>query len=274
MAHPLVGLLPAAGRGTRLGSIPCSKEIMPLGFRLQHTATTPTGAGVRQPVTALESHLHALREAGVTRTALIIGESKYDIVRYIGDGSQYGQSVAYFYQQQLRGMPFALDLATAWIGAATTLFAMPDTLITPSDTLQRVLHYHTAHPADVTLGLFSTRTPHKFGMVERAADGLITAFVDKPAQTDLRYMWGLAVWEPTFTTLLHSTLHTVPPGGKECVLSDIFAAARAAGLRVQGVVLDPARYRDIGTPEDFQAVVYELAGEQANRIATASGSPE
>ncbi len=59
----LIGLLPAAGRGSRLGPIPCSKEIMPLGFQAQ---TTPDGT-IWQPVTAIETHLRALKLAGARR---------------------------------------------------------------------------------------------------------------------------------------------------------------------------------------------------------------
>jgi hypothetical protein len=46
------------------------------------------------------------------------------------------------------------------------------------------------------------------------------------------------------------------------VLSDVFLDALHGGLRVDGLVLHDAQYRDIGTPEDFQAVVADLALEQ------------
>src|SRR5687768_12058338 len=97
----LIGLLPAAGRATRLGPIPCSKEIMPLGFQLRAWPGSPRW----QPVTAIETHLQALMMAGAARCAVIISESKADIVRYLGSGERYGLPIAYLYQQQLRGMP-------------------------------------------------------------------------------------------------------------------------------------------------------------------------
>lgn len=253
----LVGLLPAAGRGSRLGPIPCSKEIMPLGFQPQ------AGAPVAwQPVTAIELHLDALQQAGARRAVVIISETKADVVRYIGDGSRYGVPVAYVYQQQLRGMPYALDLARPWLRGATTLFSMPDTLITPPATMARLVEAHRGRPADVTLGLFPTATPHKFGMVARNETGRVVGFVDKPAHTDLTLMWGLAVWSPRFSDFLASDLARRPSGPPEVVLSDVFTAALASGLALQGVVLDGARYHDIGTPEDFQAVVLSLALDQ------------
>ena len=260
--NELVGLLPAAGRGTRLGAIPCSKEIMPLGFQLQSSE----GSSSWQPVTAIETHLRALRLAGARRAAIVVGEAKFDIVRYLGSGARYGLSITYLYQEQLRGMPFALDLATPWIGDQTTLFSMPDTLITPTDTMARVAGSHRDSRADLTLGLFSTSAPHKFGMVELDEQGRVHYFVDKPVNSSLRYMWGIAAWSPRFSRLLAGFLAGVPGGGREVVLSDAFQTALDAGLEVQSLVLDPARYHDIGTPEDFQAVVYDLALQQAQTI--------
>jgi glucose-1-phosphate thymidylyltransferase len=253
----LVGVLPAAGRGSRLGPIPCSKEIMPLGFQPQADA-----AVAWQAVTAIELHLEALRQAGARRVVVIIGETKADVVRYVGDGSRYGVSVAYVYQQQLRGMPFALNLGRPWVGQATTLFSMPDTLIMPPDTMARLATEHRRHGADVTLGLFPTATPQKFGMVACEPSGRITGFVDKPARTELTLMWGLAAWSPRFADFLAADLTARPSGAPELVLSDVFQAALRAGLAIQGVVLDTARYHDIGTPEDFQAVVLSLALRQ------------
>jgi glucose-1-phosphate thymidylyltransferase len=250
----LIGVLPAAGRGSRLGPIPCSKEIMPLGFQPSEGAPVSW-----RPVTAIELHLHALREAGARRAAVIIGESKADVVRYVGDGSRYGVAVAYVYQQLLRGMPFALNLARPWVGAATTLFSMPDTLITPRDTMARLAAEHTRRGADVTLGLFPTSTPHKFGMVARDEAGRILRFVDKPAQTDMTLMWGMAAWSPRFADFMAEHLAQRPPDAPEYVLSDVFTAALGHGLEIQGVVMAGSQYHDIGTPEDFQSVVLSLA---------------
>ncbi|MEI7768746.1 MAG: sugar phosphate nucleotidyltransferase [Chloroflexales bacterium] len=257
--NDLIGLLPAAGRGSRLGPIPCSKEIMPLGFRPSPGAAQP----LWRPVTAIELHLRALRRAGASRAVIVIGETKADIVRYVGDGAPYGLPVAYVYQRTLAGMPYALDLARPWVGAATTLFSMPDTLIQPDDTMARIVDHHRAQRADVTLGVFRTAAPQKFGMVELGPQGTVRGFVDKPAQTNLEWMWGLAAWSPRFSGFMHAHLSDRSADGPECVLSDIFAAALSAGLDIRALALADADYHDIGTPEDFQSVVLSMALRQA-----------
>jgi glucose-1-phosphate thymidylyltransferase len=199
----------------------------------------------------------------VEQAAIIIGGSKFDIVRYLGNGHRHNLPIAYFYQEQLRGMPFALDLPRTWIENKTVLFSMPDTLITPSNVMKKLVDHHYAQQADVTLGLFPTDTPHKFGMVEVDDNGRITHFIDKPTQTHLKYMWGYAAWSPQFTNFMHDHLIQMPADGPECVLSDIFSAALHSQLKIESYIAPGSRYHDIGTPESFQAAVLEMALQQA-----------
>src|SRR5687767_13356160 len=42
---PLLGLIPAAGRAERLGPLPCSKELLPIGFRETPRGPSPKVAG-------------------------------------------------------------------------------------------------------------------------------------------------------------------------------------------------------------------------------------
>ena len=168
-------------------------------------------------------------------------------------------------------MPFALDLAHVWSADATTVFTMPDTLVEPLNSTARLLQSHLHAGADLTLGLFETDNPSKFGMVETDADGRVLSFVDKPRTTDLRLMWGLAVWSPVFANFMHDRLGAIPENAKETVLSDIFEMALHAGMHVQGVELNGAVYNDIGTPEEFQRVVHKLAARTNNEMTLSDG---
>lgn len=260
--NELIGLFPAAGRGSRLGNIPSSKEIMPLGFRASNKKPDESGQEVWNPVTAIETHLAAFQLAGVHRVGIVIGQAKWDIVRYLGDGQRFDMPIAYFYQEFLHGMPFALDLAYPWLKEATVLFSMPDTLITPSYTLAKMVEHHRSQNPDITLGLFPTDTPEKFGMVELNEQGNISRFIDKPSQTKLRLMWGCAVWSPRFTQFMHQYLADLATPESEVVLSDVFSAALRAGYQFGAFQIENGHYHDIGTPESFQTAVYDLARQQ------------
>ncbi len=254
-----IGILPAAGRGSRLGPIPCSKEIMPLGFQSPNSKES-----MWFPVTTIERHLQAYALAQVGRVGVIVGRTKWDIVRYLGNGERINIPIAYFFQEKLGGMPFALDLAYSWVKDATILFSMPDTLITPLNVMARLAEHHETKRADVTLGLFQTNTPQKFGMVKLDGTGAIVDFADKPAQTALKLMWGCAAWSPKFTQFMHDYLEESSTPNKEMVLSDLFLAALKAGHHFEPFQIANGHYHDIGTPESFQSAVYDLARQQVS----------
>lgn len=268
----LIGVLPAAGRGSRLGPIPSSKEVMPLGFESGHPVAE--GQGGWRPFTTIEAHLKSFRLAGIKKVIVILGRNKQDIMEYLGGGARYGLAISYLFQEDLRGMPFALDLAQQWSVGATTVFTMPDTLIEPAESVARLLTSHQETAADLSLGLFETNNPKKFGMVELDSDGRIVRFDDKPLKTDLRLMWGLAVWSPRFAEFMHDKLGKISLKSKETVLSDIFDAALKDGMNVRGFELEGANYNDIGTPEEFQRVVRKLAMRAASDRAEQEASKE
>jgi glucose-1-phosphate thymidylyltransferase len=257
--NEIIGLLPAAGRGSRLGPIPCSKEIMPLGFQRVQTSNGEEW----QPVTTIATHLHSFKLAGVKQVALIVSKSKCDLMYYLGSGERYGLPIAYFFQENLSGMPIALDLPYLWLKQATVLFSMPDTVITPGEILRELVQCHRRRSADVTLGLFPTDAPEKFGMVELDANGHVIGFIDKPAHSDLKLMWGCAAWSPRFTNFLHDFTARLPATGNESVLSDVFQAALNNGLEICAKLFPTGRYHDIGLPESFQTAVYDFALRQA-----------
>ena len=55
----IIGVIPAAGRATRLGPLPCSKELFPVGFQ-----NTDGNAGIRH--IHVKSHQSALRTTWAT----------------------------------------------------------------------------------------------------------------------------------------------------------------------------------------------------------------
>jgi glucose-1-phosphate thymidylyltransferase len=175
----LVGLVPAAGQGKRVSLLPCSKEIFPVGF------TVPEGNGDQQarPKPISLYLLERMMLAGVSRVIIVLSREKWDVVRYYGGGAQYGLDIAYLVQDNAWGMPYALAVASPWLDDATVLFGMPDTIFSPIDAYERLLIAHSKTDAELTLGLFPTATPQRFGMVAYDTSFRMLHTVDKPRQT-------------------------------------------------------------------------------------------
>jgi len=193
-----------------------------------------------------------LIEAGAEKLFIILGDGKADIMRYYGDGRRFGADIIYLYQEELRGMPNALDLARAWLGPDhTVLFGMPDTIVEPRSAFADLLAHHRDTDVDLSLGLFPTSNPSKFGMVDFDADGRVRYTIDKPKETKLTHMWGIACWSPRFTSLMGRYLKTTVCEGSEIVLGDVFNHALDQGFAAQSCLFDDGQYIDIGTTREL-----------------------
>jgi glucose-1-phosphate thymidylyltransferase len=253
----LIGLVPAAGNARRLSSLPCSKEIFPIGFM----NVEEEGQLVRRPKPVGIYLLEQLYQAGVKRVFIIINKEKSDILKYFGSGSSLSLSISYLVQEVQSGMPSALDQAYPWLQGMTILFGMPDTMFRPENAFSTLLATHERQKADVTLGLFPTAKPERFGMVSFSEDGRMIYTVDKPVQTDLKYMWGMAVWEPIFTEYLHTYLQENKTAPKEIVLGNVFQSALENGLSVCVHPFADGEYIDIGTISELNLTISRFSVE-------------
>lgn len=103
-------------------------------------------------------------------------------------------------------------------------------------------------------------------MVEFDDTGRVQLIIEKPPQSDLRYMWGIAVWKPTFTQFLHEYLIPLKANSNlsqlpEIPIGNIIQAAISQGFHVQAETFVDGTYLDIGTPNDLvQAVRFGVQG--------------
>lgn len=250
----IVGLIPAAGKGSRLYPYPCPKELFPIGYQ-----DIRVGERIqKRPKVISQYIIENIVRAGACRILMILGEDKGDIMKYYGDGSRFGVDIAYLFQEKLCGMPHALNIARSWVAHSTVIFGMPDTILEPADAFQQLLAFHHREKNELTLGLFPTKNSSKFGMVKTDSHGNVTYIVDKPAKSDLTYMWGCACWSPAFTNLLSEYLRTNPYDGKEIVLGDIFQRAVELRMNVKALSFDHGKYIDIGTAEELDTALKQF----------------
>lgn len=242
VALPPIGLIPAAGLAARLAPLACIKELLPIAREAED------GQLVVQPV--VQASLDQMKRAGVTQCVIVIADWKLEIVRVLGDGARAGVALAYVVRAAPRGLADALLGARAWLAERDVCIALPDTLIEPADALARVCAERAASGADLVLGVFPTDQPEQLGPVRVAPDGRVIEIQDKPAATDLRNTWGLAVWSPRFTALLERAAGAAPLDDKP-VLGAVFQRAIDDGMAVRAVTFATGRFCDLGTPENL-----------------------
>lgn len=254
----LVGLIAAAGRATRLAPLPCSKELLPVGY-LRHPQT-----GTPRPKPVSRYLIDQMRDAGASHLAMVLRSGKWDIAEHYGDGSSIGLSTAYFQMGDPWGPAFSAAQALPWIGEATVLFGFPDILVDPPDALARLHRRLVESDADLVLGLCPMPEVGRADRVQCDPNGRVTRLEPKeasPAQAETDRTWMLAAWRPRFTHFLQTEVARLALEARrgdhgpapEWPFGTIIAAALDADLQVQGVGDAEWKMLDTGTPEGMVA---------------------
>ena len=261
----VIGLIPAAGQATRIGPLPMSKEVFPVGF-------VEADGSIGRPKVASHYLLERMARAKVSDAFIILRPGKWDIPAYLGDGTDVAVRLAYLTVHVPFGVAFTLDQAYPFVRGETVALGFPDILFWPENAYDVVLQRLWKTDADVVLGLFPTDEPDKVGVVDVETDGQVQGVYEKSSFTHLRYMWAIAVWGPQFTEFLHSFIETetrrrAKDSGlgprqetgetREIPIGDVIQAALESGLRAEAEIFRDGRYIDLGTPENLVKALRE-----------------
>jgi glucose-1-phosphate thymidylyltransferase len=245
--RPIIGIVPAAGRATRLPDRSCSKELIAVGDR------------------AISEYLvEAMVEAGAERLCMVIAPDKHDIVEFYGAGERHRAPIAYVCQEQPTGMSDAIDSAYPWLRGATVLMGMPDTIVQPEDSLARIRALLERQECDIALAIAPTSEPERLGPVNVAADGRVLEIFDKPRVAPHNRVWTVACWSARFTEFLHQHLRA-HRRDDEAPLGLIFQSAIAQGFAARAITFAAGCYIDAGTTAGLQAAQRWVAGAGAPR---------
>ena len=240
MNEELIGLIPAAGKGVRLG-LPYPKELYPI---IRDDRYKPVAQFVVDNLTT----------AGLRHVVFVINETKHQLIGYFGSGQRFDCHISYVVQETVDGsdkstspgLAHALDSAYHLTKGKTVCFGMADTIMEPTDVFARALA--EAEPEDdVILVLFPTTRPEKFGMVHMNGDGRVQEIIDKPHETDLTEMWGCIIWRPRFGEHLHESVCN-GIGDFAKIMND----AIGDGMQFRGMSMGSlGTYIDLGTYEEI-----------------------
>lgn len=245
----VVGVVPAAGQARRLGPLPCSKEVYPIGWNALE--------GASRPKVAAQFLLEAMQAGGAGRVYVVIRRGKWDIPDYFGDGSPSGLHLAYLMMGRPFGAPYTVDQAYPFVRRSLVLFGYPDILVEPRDAFARLVSKQRGTGADLVLGLFRAGDPAQMDMV-RVGERVERVRI-KPSAEREEYTWMLAVWGPAFADFLHQDLRRRVEGSggepAELYMGEVIDAAIRAGLEIEHVTFEEGSFLDIGTPENLRTAI-------------------
>ena len=248
----LIGLIPCAGSATRLGILPFSKELYPIGLDECHE---------EQSVKVVSSYLiDHMKDAGVKNFHLIIKEGKWDIPTYFNNLKQLNINLCYHVSNVDYGVPFSLNVAYPFIKDKIVCMGFPDILFKSKKVYNQLLTKLSSN-ADISivLGVMPSNRPEKWDMIEYDSNNKIKRIVIKSTtEKSLKYGWFCAVWNSKFSDYLNSYIFDLYKEKSsqelkesEIYIGDVIRAAIKNHFNVESVIFEGGTCLDIGTPEDL-----------------------
>jgi glucose-1-phosphate thymidylyltransferase len=248
-----VGVIPGGGSATRLAPLPCSKELLPIGFR-------QTSCGPRPKVIA-NYLVDGLRLAGARQIFWLIDRAKTDVMNYFGSGNDFGARMAYVPSEGSPSVVHTIDAAYPFLRDRHVLFGFPDIIFEPALAPRKLWERLQQHGVDVVLGAVPAPPEQIADRVEIGADGRALQIRVKPADCPWPDVWILAAWAPRFTSFLHTWLQALqagPASGSvetELYMGDVLQAAIHAGLSIEVETFQDGSFIDAGTPAGLEAAI-------------------
>jgi glucose-1-phosphate thymidylyltransferase len=250
------GIVPAAGRGSRIQPLAFSKELLPVGSRMD--------GGTERPCAVSEYLVERMLRGGADKICFVISPGKSDIMEYYGGG--YGDAtVAYVVQPQPSGLCDAIFRAAPLIPAEeAVLVGLPDTIWFPESALAQL-------PEDeLAFLLFPVDQPQFFDAVVLDTDDRVREIQVKRPDAASNWIWG-AFKMPG--RVLHDLCRLwIARERQDEYIGTLVNAYLAAGGVAAGVKAGHS-YVDVGTLHGYRAAISLLAeiasgqGEDGARVA-------
>jgi dTDP-glucose pyrophosphorylase len=232
------GIIPAAGVGSRIQPLAFSKELLPVGCRIE--------GGVERPRAVSEHLIERMIAAGVDRICFVIAPGKSDIVNYYG--ARIGPArIAYVVQAEPAGLCDAIFCAAPFIAAEeAVVVGLPDTVWFPADGLARL------PDAELSFLLFPVQRPEFFDAVVTDAAGHVDCIEVKRPGARSHWVWG--AFRMTGQVLHDLRALWQQPGRGDEYIGTLVNAWIARGGRALGVKAGEA-YADVGTMHGWREAV-------------------
>jgi len=237
------GIIPAAGKGTRIQPLAFSKELLPVGAR--------SGADGPHPRAVSDYLVERLVIGGATRLCFVISSTKSDILEYYG-GSAYSRPICYCVQPQPLGLCDSIFRALPVIDRMEpVLVGLPDTVWFPENGLR-------ALPDDrLSFLCFPVDRPQVFDAVVSDDAGRVLEIQVKQPAPRSNWVWG-AFKMPG--SILHALHRLWERRGDEYIgtLVNAWLAEGGEALAVRA----GQSYIDVGATDGYFEAVRLLGGLQ------------
>ncbi len=235
----MLGIIPAAGAGTRIQPLAFSKELLPVGGRLD--------GNIERPRAVSEYLVERLTIAGATKICFVISAGKSDILEYYGGGKVNAASFIFVVQPQPAGLCDAIFHAAPVVAPNEAVaIGLPDTIWFPENGL-------TALPEDeLSFLLFPVEQPQFFDAVVTDENGRVEEIQVKQTDARSNWVWGAFKMPGSVFHDLHQLW--LEREQRDEYFGTLVNAWIAKGGSASGIRAGES-YVDVGTLEGYRAAI-------------------
>ena len=252
------GIIPAAGRGSRIQPLAFSKELLPVGSRIENN--------VERPCAVSEYLVERMILGGADKICFVISPGKADILGYYGAG--YGETAfAYVVQPQASGLCDAVFRAAPLIAMhEQVIVGLPDTVWFPESALAEL------PDEQLSFLLFPVERPEFFDAVVISDQNEVREIQVKQKNAASKWIWGAFKIPGSVFHELHK--FWITRQYRDEYIGTLVNAYLEQGGTAVGVKAGSA-YVDVGTIDGYRAAIHLLketsAGQTQRWAAARSG---
>lgn len=235
------GIIPAAGKGSRIQPLAFSKELLPVGGQNEN--------GIERPRAVSDYLIERLVIGGATRLCFVIGPGKSDIVEYYGAAAR-STPICYVVQPQPAGLCDSIFRALPLIDPSEpVLVGLPDTIWFPEDGFRCL-------PDDrLAFLLFPVDRPEFFDAVVTDSDDSVIEIQVKQPDARSRWIWGAFKMPGAVLQQLYDLW--CERDRRDEYIGTLVNAFLAKG-GIASAVRAGASYTDVGTLEGYRLAMMSL----------------
>ncbi len=237
---PLKGLILSGGKGTRLRPFTYTgaKQLVPIA---------------NKPI--LFYAIEGLVDCGITELGIVVGDTKDEVVRAVGDGSRFDAQVTYIDQEAPRGIAHAVKISKPFLGDSPFVLFLGDNFIRGG--IADYVDQFRAGCHNSLILLCPVEEPQHVGVAELDGERLVRVVEKPPDPPSNLAVIGIYFFDPQ----VFDAIDRIQPSPRgELEITDTIQQLIDDGLDVRAVQIGD-RWIDTGKHDDLLEANHLILGD-------------